>query len=62
MDKLSQNSRLYNLLNILGLEKVLLKYGPNSIKEDENIDYFDVKEKLEFLIEDSKEYLKKSIC
>ena len=62
MDKLSQNSRLYNLLNILGLEKVLLKYGTNSIKEDENIDYFDVKEKLEFLIEDSKEYLKKSIC
>lgn len=60
-EKTAQNSRLYNLLEITGLEKYLLKYGTNSIKEIPNTDYSKVNEKLSKIINESKEYLEKAI-
>lgn len=61
MDEASQNSRLYNLLKMLDLDDVLLKYGTKTIKKGNAIDYLQVENNLSNLIRDSKTYLNKAI-
>lgn len=53
----SQNSRIYNILELLGLNNRLLEYNSNYIQEAGKINFSNVSDKLEPIIHESKEFL-----
>ena len=57
----SQNSRLYNLLEIVGLDNRIIKHNSKKIDNCSNIDYTKVNSNLDELIKNSREYIIDSI-
>lgn len=57
----SQNSRLYNLLRMVGLNEILLKNGTKEIEDVDNIDYSLVRKKINCITKKSEDYLKQVI-
>ncbi|WP_367333046.1 polysaccharide pyruvyl transferase family protein [Limosilactobacillus sp.] len=57
----SQNSRIYNLLKVTGLEQRLISYGSRKVGERGNVNYYHVFDKLDPIIKSSKEYLNNAI-
>lgn len=55
--KESQNSRIYNLLNMFSLNSRMISYNSNTIQEHTSIDYNSINKKIEKIINDSKEEL-----
>lgn len=60
-DSVSQNSRIYNLLNESNLNDRLVKYNSRTIVEKHNINFNNVKRQMKKMIDDSKNYLINSI-
>lgn len=58
---LSQNTRIYNLLEMSGLEKRLIPFGSKKVLELEEIVYAKHKQKMKVEIRKSKEFLYQSI-
>lgn len=56
-DRISQNSRIQNLLELAGVESSLLGFGTSSISKIPDINYEKVTERLEKKILDSKHFL-----
>lgn len=57
----SQNTRIYNLLEVAGLEERMINFNSKKIVEKSDIDYSVVLNRLDSAIRDSKEYLNDSI-
>lgn len=60
-NELSQNSRIFDFLSSLNLEKRILGYNTFEIREVSKIDYEVINEKLHELIQKSKDFLNKSM-
>lgn len=56
-NELSQNSRIYNLLNIIGQSTNLIKYASDNIYKELNLDYSIINENINKKILESKEIL-----
>lgn len=61
MAEKSQNSRIYNLLDLSGLQKRLVKYNKNTIDDKERIDYKLVSLKMKPFISKSMNFLDRAI-
>lgn len=59
--KESQNSRIYDLLEIAGLEKRLIEYNSDQINERGTIDYDFIEDKLSPIVDKSKAFLNEAI-
>ena len=57
----SQNSRIYNFLGTVGLDKQLITFNSNDIPDVEDINYKDVNDKLEKEIQTSTQFLREAI-
>ena len=60
-NSVSQNSRLYNLMDVVGLENRIVKYNKNKIDEINRIDYSKVNARINILKNKSKKYLVNAI-